>query len=145
MPPVDVTTSSMPGTQVEQLRSRIAASIENWKRKLLDLTKRNRLLHFRVNTVSTVTIVDELPTEVFRRLYIAEQPMRFLAAPEQEGNGRQPAAAPAARTGRALPAADESTDPIDVLLQDTSDDAAAGALDFVPYDRAALHDRHTDE
>src|SRR5919108_1334849 len=145
MPPVDVTTGPLPGTQAEQLRSRIAASIENWKRQLLDLSKRNRLLHFRGTTVSTVTIVDELPTEVFRKLYIAEQPMRFLAAPDPPGNGGQPAAVPVDRPGRVLPTDDDSTDPIDELLQDTSEHAAAGARDFVPYDRARLHDRHTDE
>ena len=33
---------------------RIAASVENWQRKLLDLTKRNRALNFRMNKVATV-------------------------------------------------------------------------------------------
>src|SRR5258705_3654000 len=61
---------------------RVKASIENWKRKLLDLTKRNRALNFKVNKVSTITIVDELPAEVFRQLYLQEHAMRFKAAPE---------------------------------------------------------------
>lgn len=60
----------------------LSSSIENWKRKLLDLTKRNRALHFRPARVSTVTIVDEQPSEVFRQLYLREKPMRFKAAPE---------------------------------------------------------------
>src|SRR6185295_16044893 len=61
---------------------RVKASIENWKRKLLDLSKRNRALNFKVNKVSTITIVDEQPAEVFRQLYLKEQSMRFRAAPE---------------------------------------------------------------
>jgi hypothetical protein len=63
-------------------RDRVKASIENWKRKLLDLTKRNRALHFRMNKVSTIAIVDEQPAEVFRQLYLRERTMRFKAAPE---------------------------------------------------------------
>src|SRR5258708_24391531 len=58
-------------------RDRVKASIENWKRKLLDLSKRNRALNFKVNKVSTITIVDEQPAEVFRQLYLKEQSMRF--------------------------------------------------------------------
>jgi hypothetical protein len=61
---------------------RIRQSIENWKRKLLDLSKRNRALNFRMNKVSTIAIVDEQPAEIFRMLYLQEQAMRFKAAPE---------------------------------------------------------------
>jgi uncharacterized protein DUF4011 len=60
----------------------LSLAIETWKRKLLDLTRRNRALHFRPARVSTVTIVDEQPAEVFRQLYLREKAMRFKAAPE---------------------------------------------------------------
>ena len=60
----------------ESQHSRIKASIENWKRRLLDLTKRNRALNFRMNKVSTIAIVDEQPAEVFRQLYLQERTMR---------------------------------------------------------------------
>jgi hypothetical protein len=66
---------------------RVKASLENWKRKLLDLTKRNRALNFKVNKVSTITIIDEQPAEVFRQLYLREQSMRFQAAPEPDSEG----------------------------------------------------------
>jgi very-short-patch-repair endonuclease len=59
---------------------RIAAALDNWKRKLLDLSKRNRALNFRMTRASTVAIVDEQPAEVFRRLYLLEKRMRFAAA-----------------------------------------------------------------
>ena len=63
---------------------RVTASIENWKRKLLDLSKRNRALNFKMSKVSTIAIVDEQPAEVFRQLYLRERPMRFKAAPEAD-------------------------------------------------------------
>src|ERR1043166_9089767 len=75
------TTNSNLSTSTSD-NDRVKASIENWKRKLLDLTKRNRALNFKVNKVSTITIVDEQPAEVFRQLYLREQLMRFKAAPE---------------------------------------------------------------
>src|SRR5688572_17264740 len=60
--------------------ARIAAALDNWKRKLLDLSKRNRALNFRMTRASTVAIVDEQPAEVFRRLYLMEKRMKFAAA-----------------------------------------------------------------
>src|SRR5579885_1285589 len=60
---------------------RISASLDNWKRKLLDLSKRNRALNFKMNRVSTVAIVGEPPAEIFRRLYLQEKAMRFKPAP----------------------------------------------------------------
>src|SRR3954462_12498865 len=56
---------------------RLSASIDAWKRKLLDLSKRNRALNFRATKVSTVAVVDERPAEIFRLLYMAEREMRF--------------------------------------------------------------------
>ena len=69
---------------------RVKASIENWKRKLLDLTKRNRALNFKVHKVSTITVVDEQPAEVFRQLYLREKSMRFKAAPESDNPKKTP-------------------------------------------------------
>ena len=50
--------------------NRLAATIANWKRKLLDLSRRNRALNFKPTKVSTIAIVDEQPAEVFRRMYL---------------------------------------------------------------------------
>jgi len=38
--------------------------IETWKNKLIDLSRRNRLLNFRPTKVTTIKVVDELPSEV---------------------------------------------------------------------------------
>ncbi|HST62729.1 MAG TPA: DUF4011 domain-containing protein, partial [Longimicrobium sp.] len=75
--------------------ARIGAALDAWKRKLLDLTKRNRALNFRMTAASTVAVRDEQPAEVFRRLYLAEKSMRFQAA--------QPPAPPAATGASAAP------------------------------------------
>src|SRR5713101_5170544 len=74
--------NSVPGNA--GANERVSASLDNWKRKLLDLTKRNRALNFRMNKVSTIAIVDEQPAEVFRQLYIQEGAMRFKAAPDKD-------------------------------------------------------------
>src|SRR5262249_34373946 len=68
--------------RAENDRQRITDALENWKRKLLDLSKRNRALNFKMNKVSTIAVVDEQPAEVFRQLYLKEGAMRFKAAPE---------------------------------------------------------------
>jgi very-short-patch-repair endonuclease len=73
---------------------RVEQHVENWKRKLLDLSKRNRLLNFRPARVSTVTVVDELPVEAFRQLHLQRRAMRFRPVPED-------AAAPAAGSPQA--------------------------------------------
>ncbi|MBX7223290.1 MAG: DUF3320 domain-containing protein [Blastocatellia bacterium] len=99
------------------------ATIENWKRKLLDLTKRNRALNFKPDKVATVTIVDELPGEVFRQLCLTGRAMKFLAAPAQ---------APA-RT--VLPARETDLDQGDWGL----------AQNFAPYEVTRLAVRHTDD
>src|SRR5947199_7511657 len=99
--------------------ARLSLAIESWKRKLLDLTRRNRALHFRPARVSTVTIVDEQPAEVFRQLYLREKAMRFKAAPE----------------------ADAPEQALEALL--VEDEGLA--LDFVPYDAASLDNRYTDD
>src|SRR5262252_7089948 len=77
-------TKPAPAFQTGSPRSaadgRLVSSIDAWKRKLLDLSKRNRALNFRATKVSTVAIVDEHPAELFRLLYLAEREMRFKAA-----------------------------------------------------------------
>ena len=131
---------------------RIAAAAESWKRNLLDLTKRNRALNFRVNKVSTIAVVDEQPAEVFRQLYIREHAMKFKAAPEPELGLATAGAEREARAGTddasqllagAAPLVPEPTD--GAAESDSEEDDAALALGFAPYDPTALGERHTDE
>lgn len=134
---------------------RIVASIENWKRKLLDLTKRNRALNFKMNKVSTIAIVDEQPAEVFRQLYLREQAMRFKAAPESEeqDSSQAPlfdiATEQGARTTTEFDPADPTGGRTADLATTSSgfDDEQDHALelDFAPYDPSTLEERHRDD
>jgi very-short-patch-repair endonuclease len=122
--PTTATTSAVDG--------RLAASIDAWKRKLLDLSKRNRALNFRATKVSTVAIVDEHPAEIFRLLYLAEREMRFKAV-EPPPSECETAVCPTPPEN-----ASASVDEADI-------DQAAPQPQFVPYDASTLDDRHTDE
>jgi hypothetical protein len=63
---------------------RIAASIDRWKRQLLDVSKRNRALNFKMSKVSTIAIIDEQPAEVFRQLCLKSEGMGLKAAAKRE-------------------------------------------------------------
>jgi very-short-patch-repair endonuclease len=123
--PAPAFQAGSPGTSAD---GRLAASIDAWKRKLLDLSKRNRALNFRATKVSTVAIIDEHPAEIFRILYLAEREMRFRPAEPAPPDATSPTVAPADTAG-----ADDSLD------QPASQPA------FVPYDTATVDDRHTDD
>lgn len=62
-------------------------TLEKLKRKLLDLSKRNRLLNYKATRASTVALVGERPVDVFQMLSRGET-MLFGAAEE---NGGEPA------------------------------------------------------
>ncbi|MFC1628429.1 DUF3320 domain-containing protein [Gemmatimonadota bacterium] len=61
---------------------RIAYRLENWKRSLIDLTRRNRLLNYRPTRASTVEIVDEVPQQILRQLLTGEI-FQFDPRPEE--------------------------------------------------------------
>ncbi|MBM3252828.1 MAG: DUF3320 domain-containing protein, partial [Candidatus Omnitrophica bacterium] len=58
--------------------------IKKWKDKLIDLSKRNRLLNFRPTKVTTIKITDELPTEILSLLAIENEGMEFLPVASSE-------------------------------------------------------------
>jgi superfamily I DNA and/or RNA helicase len=49
--------------------------------RLLDLTMRNRLLNFRPTKLRTISIIDEIPQEVYDILVLQEKTMAFRAKP----------------------------------------------------------------
>ncbi|MFV7761717.1 DUF4011 domain-containing anti-phage protein Hhe [Shewanella algae] len=60
----------------------ILSSLGQMRKKLLDLTARNRLLNFPItNKTSSLRIVDELPEQLYDTL-AAEEPMEFGPVPE---------------------------------------------------------------
>src|ERR1041384_398152 len=142
-----MTSDNERGTPVNK-DERVRASIDNWKRKLLDLTKRNRALNFKVNKVSTITIIDEQPAEVFRQLYLRELSMRFQAAPEPDSEGQQGAGDRLTPTDSKplFPneTDDRSIEESSIVTFDEEDEDDGLHSDFVPYDSASLEERHTD-
>jgi hypothetical protein len=127
---------------------RLSATFDNWKRKLLDLSKRNRALNFRVNKVSTVTIVDEQPAEVFRQLCLKRQGMRFKPMPEKTFQTLRSSEKesidndPSSVEQDGEPATDLSGEIVSPLDEDED---AALSLDFAPYDEESLDTRHIDD
>jgi very-short-patch-repair endonuclease len=121
-------------------QARITATLENLKRKLLDVSKRNRALNFKPNKVTTITVIDEQPVEVFRQLYIQDRQMRFRPAP------LKPEAQPKLES---VPPAEGVTGKTDALFDQSAPEEVSEdfgpSLDFVPYSAADLSDHHTDD
>ena len=90
--------------------------IESWKNKLIDLSRRNRLLNFRPTKVTTIKIVDEIPSEIFKSLVIDNKSFHFLSKQEEEDSSEE-----------------------DVLI--TEDQAE---VEFYTYDSDFLEEKHSD-
>ncbi len=114
--------SSIPYALTSTEQARLAATLDNWKRKLLDVSKRNRALHFKPNKITTITIADEQPAEVFRYLYLQEKAMRFLPAAQQT--------------------VIEVNDTNNILQEETLSHESQA---FEPYAASTLSPKHTDD
>jgi very-short-patch-repair endonuclease len=108
---------------------RLPLAVDTWKRKLLDLSMRNRLLNFRSTRVSTVTVHDEQPAEVFRQIFLLGESMRFRPMERAEvhaGIDSEPEA---------------ESDTLAGEVHNTQ----VGSIEFEPYSREELADRHVDD
>lgn len=111
---------------------RMSKRLVGWKQRLLDLTKRNRALNFKVQKVATVTVVDEQPAETYRQLCLRGGSMRFRPTlPSKEANEGVSSLTDAPRSDNAV-------------LEEEEDDGAL-ETDFAPYDPQQLDARHTDD
>ena len=117
-----------------EFHDRVKTMVEGWKRKLLDLTRRNRALNFKPTKVSTVAVVDEHPVEIFRRIYLQELPMKFRAQESQRASAGGSDASNDSSVN--VPVTDEETD---------VDEIDGLGIDFTPYDATSLAERYTDE
>jgi very-short-patch-repair endonuclease len=115
---------------------KIPLTIDAWKAKLLDLTKRNRALNFKPNKVSTVTIIDEQPPEIYKILCLTGRSMKFKAA-------AQPDSPPAPIHGGSSD--DDTADDRRPIPGDEEVEEDVEAPDFVPYEAATLGDQQTDD
>jgi len=60
-------------------------ALNRLRKKLLDLSRKNRLLNFK-ETRSTLRIIDERPDQVYETLVSNGTNMAFLPLPEEESN-----------------------------------------------------------
>jgi len=117
----------------DPLASRIAEAVERWRRRLLDLTRRNRALNFKMTKVSTLAIVGEEPAEVFRQLWGQEVSMKFKASRSAEDPARKEPGEPSARA--------EEDDWVD----DEDEEGLQPSAEARPYDPAQLDSTRTDQ
>lgn len=105
---------------------RVLFTINSWKSKLLDLSKRNRALNFKINKVSTVSIIDEQPSEIFKLLCIQGKSLKFK--PREE-----------------VQAATTESNAESSPLNEESLEENLPTPDFVPYEARDLADHYTDD
>ena len=73
------------------ITNRIDSCINEWKRRLIDLTHRNRLIYFVPRRSSSIQIAEPSPSDVFNRLVTEEKPLRcFIPEDDEEVNGEIP-------------------------------------------------------
>ncbi|HLU49558.1 MAG TPA: DUF4011 domain-containing protein, partial [Planctomycetota bacterium] len=108
--------------------------LRRYREKLLDLSKRNRLLNYRPLRAGTVRIVDELPAEIFRLLVTSGRGFELVAKVEE----RSPATAAdeAAQPPAALDSESQETSEIE-SESETADGLEGSSMREVsdePYD-----------
>ncbi|HET9179660.1 MAG TPA: DUF3320 domain-containing protein [Terriglobia bacterium] len=63
--------------------SRVAQRVEEWKRKIVDLSRRNRSLYFARTRASTLKIIDPTIADIFNRLANEEKHWQFFMPPDE--------------------------------------------------------------
>ena len=86
-PPRDSTirlADELPPTGANDHRVKLFAQIQEWMKKLVDLSRRNRLLYFKPTRSSTLQIIEPSTVEVFNCLVLDQKPWKFYEPPEDE-------------------------------------------------------------
>jgi len=87
----------------EEYNAQMLKRIDNWKSRLIDLSKRNNLLYFKQSKRGNLTITSPDPKTVFSKLVLKQNHLEFWMPPEeqqptsasgtQKGNNQKPAPA----------------------------------------------------
>jgi hypothetical protein len=72
------------------MKERIDSCINEWKRRLIDLTRRNRLIYFVPKRSSSLQIAESTPSEVFNRFVIEEKPLKCFIPEEDDESSETP-------------------------------------------------------
>ena len=79
MPSFEMNVQNLRSEEIgAQHSERLARQIQEWMRRLIDLSRRNRLLYFRPTHSSTLKLVEPSLTEIFNRLVIENKPWALL-------------------------------------------------------------------
>ncbi len=62
----------------------VRARLDHWQRQLVDLTRRNRLLNYKPTPVTTIRVIEEQPSEVFRLLFNERRALHFQPLPARQ-------------------------------------------------------------
>lgn len=65
-------------TEVVCVSKPVEKRLEHWKSKLIALSKRNKMINFRQTKRTSIHIIDELPTEIFKKVIEYRVPLDFL-------------------------------------------------------------------
>lgn len=95
-----------------------------WKEKLIDLTKRNRLLNFKFSKTSTLRIIDEQPPEIYRNLVQNLQTSEFLPIKENEQD---------------VPEEEKKS------LEELNENIEFNAQEFKQYETEKINKKHSDK
>lgn len=112
-------------------RQTVEQELEISRKRLLDLTMRNRLLNHKPSKSKTLRIIDEIPAEIYDLLVINERQMEFK--PRPSANDKI-----AAEDSEEYSTDDENSNGADVL---TAEEASVWRL---PAQSSAAAGRHTD-
>lgn len=77
---------------IDMKTSKIEARIEDWKNRLVDLSRRNRSIYFRPSKSSSLEVEEPSMVEVFKRLVVSQKPWIIYypeEAPEEEEEQKQ--------------------------------------------------------
>ncbi len=102
----------------------IEKRIYKWKEKLIDLSKRNRLLNFKFSKFSTLRIIDEQPPEIYKALVQELHSLEFLPIKENIEN---------------LPEQEKKS------LEELNEGIEFNAQEFKEYDIKQLSKKHSDK
>ncbi len=124
-PKIEQSETSKPKTEEDlKIERSLDKRIYKWKEKLIDLSKRNRLLSFKTSKLSTLRIIDEQPPEIYRALVQNMQTMEFLPVKVNEEN---------------IPEDEKKS------IEELNEGIEFKAQEFQEYEEENLEKKHTDK
>ncbi|PZC51375.1 hypothetical protein LH53_11695 [Mesotoga sp. TolDC] len=61
----------------------VSVKVDKWKKALLDLTMRNRLINFRTSKTSNLMLIKPSSSEIFNKIVVQEKEMNFVPIPPE--------------------------------------------------------------